>query len=370
MRILFNASKDTAHPNAGGSEVYMNTVMQGLHDRGHQVHLSAGGPVDRHDYGVSNGGGTFDQFLRSPVRLRQRRRNIDLVVDVANGMTFYSPLVFGGPTICMVHHIHTDMWADWFSPPVAAFGRVLERRAMPLAYRTSLFVAVSQSTSDELVKLGVDRHRIRLVHNATDVPERPAAPTNHTPLFVAVGRLVPHKRFHLLLERWPEIRAATGGRLVIIGEGPERPRLEALLSEGATLAGKVTDDQRNELLARATALVHPSYVEGWGLVVMEAAAQGTPSIGFDVPGMRDSIVAGSTGWLAGSLDHFVDLWLQTARRSDLAAAAGDAARTRAHQFGAETLVRSFESVALEAVNERVSVATKSILNVGRQPVQG
>lgn len=349
MRILFHSSRDLVHPNAGGSEVYMDHVMQGLHQRGHTVHLSVGRPAGKHLYQASESGGTFTQFPMSPLRLLRNRKKYDLVVDVANGMTYYSPLVRSGPTICLVHHIHTSMWSEWFSPPVAAFGRFLERRMMPLVYRKSTFVAVSDSTKDELVELGVASSNIEIVHNATLVPEVPVAEEDHEPLFVAVGRLVPHKQLHLLLEAWPKVRQQTGGRLVIVGEGPERTRLEGLLSDGASLLGKIPLAERDDLLARATALLHPSHVEGWGLVVMEAAAQQTPTIGFNVAGVRDSVRHGETGWLCDSMDEYTDRWIAVAEDRSSTTLAGKRAREWSENFGVARMVDAFEAVAVEVV---------------------
>ena len=50
-------------------------------------------------------------------------------------------------------------------------------------------------------------------------------------------------------------------------------------------------------MKRAWILLHPSVREGWGLTIIESASQGTPSIGYDVPGIRDSIIQGNTGIL-------------------------------------------------------------------------
>lgn len=349
MRILVNASRELANESAGGSEVYMDLVMRGLADRGHDVTLSAGGPVGERPYAVRSAGSTLGQFIKYPFWYLRHRRDFDLVVDVANGLTFYTPVFRRRATLCVVHHVHTEMWSEWFTPAVAAVGRFLERRMMPLLYRSTPFVAVSESTSAALQGLGVEEEQISIVYNATAVPTRPAAPTSATPLFVAVGRLVPHKRFHLLLEQWPEVRAATGGELVIIGEGLERDRLEPLLTDGARLAGRISEPERNRLLAEATVLLHPSYVEGWGLVVMEAAAQGTPSIGFDVPGVRDSVVDNDTGWICHDLDHLVKQWISVGLDPDLADRFGQAARERALTFGEDALVDSFEQAALAAV---------------------
>jgi glycosyltransferase involved in cell wall biosynthesis len=366
MKILVHASRELAHPNAGGSEVYVDHVLSGLVEMGHEVELVTAGPVGKRAYKTTAAGeGTLGQFVRAPLRLMGARRDVDVVVDVTNGMTFFSPLFSRKPTVNLVHHIHTQMWAEWFSPPVAALGRFLEARAMPWAYRESNFVTASESTQLELMRLGVKGDHVRIVFNSTDVPEEPVAPKDAEPLFVACGRLVPHKQFHLLLEQWPNVRKQTGGRLVIIGEGPERERLEGMLTEGAELAGKVTLEERDELFARATALIHPAYVEGWGLVIMEAAAQGTPAIGLDVPGVRDSIVDGESGWVCHDLNHMVKQWIATVTEPDDMPKFNQNARRRAQEFGVGRQVQDF-AAAIQAAVEREPVRRRQVW-FGRTP---
>ncbi len=67
---------------------------------------------------------------------------------------------------------------------------------MPAAYRHRLFVAVSPSTADALAGMGVDRSRIRIIINGTNLPDE-VGTESPEPLFVGLGRLVPHKRFDL-----------------------------------------------------------------------------------------------------------------------------------------------------------------------------
>jgi glycosyltransferase involved in cell wall biosynthesis len=77
----------------------------------------------------------------------------------------------------------------------------------------------------------------------------------------------------------------------VIGSGPEEARLRKRAGPGVTFLGRVPEDEKRERLGRAHALVATSVREGWGLVVTEAAASGTVAIGYDVPGLRDSIRA-------------------------------------------------------------------------------
>lgn len=350
MRIGFLSWRDLAHDRAGGSEVLVDRVARGLADRGHEVTLVSGGPVGDRPYRVVDGGGKFSQYLRSPLNHARHLAQHDAVVDVANGMTYYSPLWRRRATVCLVNHVHTDQWAQWFSPPVAAVGRSLEARAMPRTYRDTLFVAVSPSTAAALADLGIDADRVRIVPNGVDLPAAASAPPRAAePTFLALGRLVPHKRYDLMLRAWSRVQPRSGGRLLVAGEGPERERLEAMQVPGVELLGRVGEQRKAELLAEAWALVHPAMLEGWGLVVMEAAAHGTPTLGFWAPGVRDSVVHDETGLLVDDEDELVARWAELAEDDELRDKLGAGARRRAAEFGWDRTVERFEEVLEEAV---------------------
>ncbi len=349
-KILFLAWRDLANPLAGGSEVLVDHLARGLLAHGHDVSLLCAGPTAPRPYRVHDGGGRYTQYLRAPATYLRHFRDADLVVDVANGLSFFVPLWRRRPVVCLVNHLHSEQWRQWFPPPVAALGRSLERNAMPLAYRRHLFVAVSRSTAASLEAIGVDPERIRIVHNGTEAPEEWPA-EDLEPLFVCLGRLVPHKRIEVVLAAWERVRPIVGGRLVIAGEGPERSRLEALAGEGVTFAGQVSEAQKNDLLARAWMLLHPAMVEGWGLVVLEAAARRTPTVAFDVPGLRDSVLHERTGLLATSEATFVEHWVSLARDPVLRGRMGRRARDRAAQFSWSASTARFIAVAEEALQQ-------------------
>jgi glycosyltransferase involved in cell wall biosynthesis/SAM-dependent methyltransferase len=349
MRIGFLVWRELDHPRAGGSEVLVDHLATGLVERGHEVTMVSGAPVGERAYRTVDGGGTLDQFVRSPLNHARHLRDHDLVVDVVNGMAFFTPLWRRGASLCLVNHVHTEHWAQWFTPPVAAFGRALEAKAVPRAYRGNLFVAVSPSTAAALAELGVPEGDVRIVYNGVDLPDGPPLPTAPEPTFVALGRLVPHKRCDLLVRAWAKVQPTTGGRLVIAGEGPEADAIEALGVPGVELVGKVTEEEKHRLLSEAWALLHPASVEGWGLVVMEAAARATPTIGFWAPGVRDSVVHDETGLLVETEDELVARWLQLAADEELRFKLGTGARRRAEEFTWEQTVAGFEAVAEEAV---------------------
>ncbi|MPY54943.1 glycosyltransferase family 4 protein [Streptomyces acidicola] len=354
-RIVFLARRDLGNPAAGGSELLVDRLAVGLTRLGHQVTLLCGGPAAFREYRVVSAGGDLGHYLRAKSSFARQVGDCDLLVEVCNGMPYLAPLWHDGPTLCLVNHVHTELWNMRFGGPLAPaarLGRRLEHWALAGAQRGNLLVAVSPSTAHALREIGVERERIRVVHNGVEEPG-PRAERSPEPLFVAVGRLVEYKRIDLLLRLWERVRPVTGGRLVIVGDGPERARLERLAGPGVEFTGHVSEAEKHRLLCAAWLLLHPSAVEGWGLVVTEAAARETPAIAFDVPGLRDSVVDGETGVLAEGESSFAAAWCALALSTDRRALMGKAARERAGRFRWDHTVRQFRAVAAEAVRDWV-----------------
>jgi glycosyltransferase involved in cell wall biosynthesis len=279
----------------------------------------------------------------------RHHRRARVVVDVENGIPFFSPLWRRGPVVCLVHHVHGPQWRLRFGRRVAALGWFLERWVMPRVYRRSLFLAVSASTAAALADLGVPAARVRVVTQGIDVRAgaRAVAPSGE-PLFVALGRLVPHKGVDRLLTAWREVHPVIGGRLVVIGDGPELAALRAREEPGVELRGHVDEDAKWALLEQAWFLVHGAHHEGWGIAVMEAAAVGRPTIGFDVPGLRDSVVDGVTGILVQHEHALAAAWTALAQDPERCARLGAAALERARAHGWDDTLDRVAAVLDEA----------------------
>jgi glycosyltransferase involved in cell wall biosynthesis len=353
--VVFVAWRDLANPRAGGSEVLVDQLAKGVLAAGGRVTLLCGGETAERSYRVVRNGGMYTQFVRAPLAYWRQLRDCDLVVEVCNGMPFFTPLWCRRPTICLVNHVHTELWGMRFPAPLAAAGRFAESSLMPLAHRRNLFLTVSNSTAEALGQMGVPAERIRQICNGVVRPD-PLLPKSPEPLFLALGRLTDYKRIDLLLRAWERVRPVVGGRLVIAGDGPERARLQALAGPGVSFTGRVSEEDKHRLMCSAWLLLHPAVIEGWGIVIAEAAIRGTPAIGFDVPGLRDSVVNGKTGVLVKSEGQFAAAWAALVADPATRHSLGDLARVCAERLHWSAAVDDFSAIADEAIKWAASRA--------------
>lgn len=305
--------RDIRHSQAGGAEQYMHQISRRWVEAGINVtwftgrdaSQSASQTID--GVRIVRGGGTLSLYPHAALWLMRERSTFDAVVDCQNGIPFFSPLFVkrGVPVVQVVHHVHQEQFRTRFSPPMAMLGRYLESTAAKSIYGSRPIAAVSPSTRLELRKLGF-QGPIHIVPNGTiEVPDT-AGPRDPDPTITVVSRLVPHKRIDTLLGQVAvAARRIPRLRVEIVGEGPERLRLQQIamdlgLDSTVTFHGFVADEARNNLLNRAWMTMCTSDAEGWGCSVIEAAAWGVPCVALRVPGIRDSVIDGTTGWLVDS----------------------------------------------------------------------
>ncbi|MCC3778439.1 glycosyltransferase [Streptomyces sp. UNOB3_S3] len=310
--------RDGRHPQAGGAELYCEEVARQLHDAGVRVTYLTSRPqgaARREDTGfgaVVRGGGRFTVYAFVLLWLLRHRRSIDAVIDSQNGIPFFTPLVLRRrtPVVLLIHHVHQGQFALWFPRPVAGLGRWLEGRGSGMVYGRRAVCAVSPSTRAEIRRGLAVRGPVHFAPAGLDTPPPPTAPRHRAPAprVVCVGRLVTQKRVDRLVHAMPALRRELpGAELHIVGDGEAREGLTALVDElgvghCVVLHGRVSQEERDALVDSAWITATTSLAEGWGLSVMEAAAAGVPALAYDVPGLRDTVRDGVTGWLLGPDD--------------------------------------------------------------------
>jgi glycosyltransferase involved in cell wall biosynthesis len=311
-RVHMLAWRDLDDPEAGGSEIHADAVARLWTHAGIDVTMRtsgvAGGPrtVTRDGYRAIRAAGRHAVFPRAAVSEAIGRHGPrDGLVEIWNGMPFFSPLWARGPRVVFCHHVHAEMWRMVLPGWKARFGELIEFTVAPPVYRGSRIITLSESSKRELVDdLGLRDELITVVPPGIDTRFAPGAPKSERPLVVAVGRLEPVKRFHLLVDGLVELqRRHPGLEAVIIGEGSEREALEDRIARaGATgwlrLPGRVDDDELVATYQRAWVLASASAREGWGMTITEAAACGTPAVATRIAGHADALEHGVSGLLA------------------------------------------------------------------------
>jgi glycosyltransferase involved in cell wall biosynthesis len=322
----------------------------------HRTSAATGLPptARRHGYDVVRRGSRYTVFPRAAVaELTGRLGRSDALIEVWNGVPWFSPVWYRRPHMTILHHVHGPMWDQLMPPPFAGAGRLLEARLAPPFYRRTHTVTPSEATREELIELGFRPDLVTAVDNGVHPYFSPGDERAPRPTVVAVGRLAPVKRFGLLLDAIERARADVPDLQVrIAGEGPVRPDLERWIDEHdarhwARLLGAVPHEALRDEYRRAWLVASASLAEGWGLSLTEGAACATPAVATDIRGHRCSVIDGRTGVLVAPDElgpAIAALIRDPDRRSRLATAALARARTLTWDQSSLGVLRVFHRV--------------------------
>lgn len=170
-----------------------------------------------------------------------------------------------------------------------------------------------------------------ILYPPVDVPtELPVE--NREDYYLSVSRLISHKRVDLAVAACKRL----GKRLVVVGDGPERSKLEQMSDGSITFLGRVDDDKLRELYRKARGLIFPSY-EDYGIVPLEAQSWGAPVIAFGKGGSLETIQEGVSGIFFDRQD--VDAVVEAIQRFE----ASSFDPVKIHQWVSQFNVESFVS---------------------------
>jgi glycosyltransferase involved in cell wall biosynthesis len=319
-RVHVLAWRDLVDIEAGGSELHAARVLSLWAEAGIDITMrtsyAQGHPYTgtRDGYRIVRKHGRFMVFPTTVVsELLGSLGPRDGIIEIWNGVPFLTPVWARGPRSTWIHHVHRDMWEMVLEPGLAKAGKFFEHRIAPPLYRRTPIVTLSESSRTEIIEyLGLPASRVRVVPPGIDQRFHPSGDKSATPLVVAVGRLMPSKRFDDLIATMAEVRTRVPtAELVIVGDGYERPALEeqiALLGAQSwiRLAGRVSDEELLSLYRKAWLVASASIAEGWGMTLTEAAGCGTPSVATDIAGHRDSVAPNLSGLLARTPREFTE----------------------------------------------------------------
>lgn len=313
MRILWLSWKDIQHPQAGGAEVVTSELGKRFAQAGHDVILiTAGYPGAEHKsvidgYTVIRVGGRFSVYFQA---YRYIKRHLadwpDFVVEEINTIPFCSRLYLRHtPRLLFFHMLCREIWFYQLPLPASLVGYLLE--PLYLKFLSSeRTIAMSASTKKDLSRYGFHPKNTAVISEGIQLePLTKLVPDikYDKPTIVSLGSIRPMKRtldqvraFEIAKASMPTLQMKIAGD----GEGSYGKKVLAAIASSPykndiEYLGRISATEKSLLLQKAHLITVTSIKEGWGLIVTEAASQGTPAAVYDVDGLRDSVRDGKTG---------------------------------------------------------------------------
>ncbi len=328
MNVLVLNWRDIKHPEAGGAEVHFQQIFSRFVKNGHSVVLLTTRFPGSDRYDIQDGitvyrwAHTYIFNWEVPVLVKRilKRHAIDCIVDDVNKIPFFSPRWFPCvPCGVIFHHLFGSTIFSLAAYPLALYVLLLEKLSA-IGYGKTPCCTVSESTAQELIDLGFQKARIRIIENSVDTERYSPLPgiTKDPALIVYAGRLKKYKNVSMILDAIKRLNdSGRSLKLAIAGTGDDEDNLQAQvkrlgIDKNVEFYGFVEEEAKINLYRKAIVFVNPSRKEGWGITNIEAAACGTAVVANNVAGLRDSVRHDETGLLfqENDLNDFVNCLCQ------------------------------------------------------------
>ena len=226
---------------------------------------------------------------------------------------------------------------------------------------------MSASSEKDLKEYGFNKVSIVTVGVGT-TPLEKVGQKELEPTIVFLGRLKKHKLPDHALRAFALIKKELpSAKMWVIGEGDMHEHLKTMKIKDVVFYGHINDEPKFELLRKAHLLLVPSVREGWGLVVTEANAMGTPAMAYDSPGLRDSIIDGKTGILIKhkSPENLASSALTLLKNPNLLKMFSDKALAFSKQFSWDNTAAEFDKLIRQLVPEDEIHLEKTIESISK-----
>jgi glycosyltransferase involved in cell wall biosynthesis len=235
------------------------------------------------------------------LKSREVLKNQDdaIILENVNHIPFYTPIIYPrSQSISIIHHVaKSQLYME--APIIAPIIDMLERGISPLLYRNKLVIAPSKSTAAQLARLGYNR--VHVIPPGVDYEKLSEGSKRYAKkqyTIIYFGRIMKYKQIHHLIKALARVvEEIPDVRLTIAGKACSQQYLTQLyslidrlnLEKHVIIRVNVPEREKIRLLAEAQVYATATIQEGWAITVIEANACGTPAVGYNVPGLRDSI---------------------------------------------------------------------------------
>ena len=342
IKILALSWRDIKSKGMGGAEILTHEMFKGAIADGIEItHISPleeGLEQEEFIDGVRyiRRGNIFLVILYALKYYKQHRKEYDFVIDQCNTHRFFTPLwVERKKRIFFIHQLTREIWKINLRFPWSFLGETLETFFLRLN-RHDKTITVSESTKKDLIGVGFKSENIKIVPIGIkeELRGRTVEFGNYKePNFIYVGRYASYKGIDVAVRALGKLKDQyPNAKLWVVGKKNDEYIETVLLpiceeyslslgdsSENDIVTwGFVSDEKKEELQKNAKALVFPSIREGWGMIITEAGALGTPSITYDAPGTRDAVQYGKSGYLCiqNSVTELADKMIQCLKKEE------------------------------------------------------
>jgi glycosyltransferase involved in cell wall biosynthesis len=368
LSILFEVSRWGDDPRAAGGDVQGALYARLLARLGHEVtYLTSsysGAPRHRQVDGVDviRIGQPETLAARMWSYYRNHASSFDLVYTEAFGgarVPFCAPLYVRQPMLTAWYQLNTPVFRQQYGRAASVALGALEKLVARIHRRTTL-ITPSRARRADLIAFGFRPERVEVIPPFALTPDYEPTPiSGREPLIIWLGKLRRYKCVHDAIAAMPYVlRACPSARLVIAGrrddagyENELREQVKRLsLRDSVSFAFDLSETAKRELLRSARVMVLPSPIEGFGIVLLEAAAEGTPSVVSDgIP--VEVIEQGYNGLRVpfGDTEALGNALAQVITSRDLHDRLAAGAITRAQTYTESSLAARLQSVVSEAV---------------------
>lgn len=314
MKLLWCTWKDRKNPSAGGAEVVNEEIAKRFARDGHEVIFLVGGfegcsPEEKIDgYRVVRLGNRWSVYWKA---YRYYKKNLrgwaDVVIDEMNTVPFFCRFYVKEKNFLLAYQLCREIWFYEMPFPLSLIGYILEPVYLWML-RRSRVLTESESTKTDLQKYGFRKENISVFPIGLDI-----APLSEEaflkqqketkPTLLYFGSIRPMKRPHHVLRAFEIAKTKVPDLKFWIAGGGSGKYFTKLLREIETSKyredimyyGKCDVAKKLDLMQKAHLICVTSLKEGWGLIVTEAASQGSPAVVYNVDGLRDSVRDAETG---------------------------------------------------------------------------
>ena len=249
----------------------------------------------------------FSRQLLFPIPAVQQALNQKNRFDIVHGHIYTSSIVAslvgrirGCGIVSTIHGSYYDVWRQIRKNYLkAALYKSAERVIAPFITKLSdLQIHTDRAYAEKLLRWGAPTHKIHVIENGIDVTEYNPKKVKmdripkDKPIVMTVRRLGPKNGIEFFIKAAPLIHKETNAKFVIVGNGPDRQRLEKIASNTGssdliTFVGGIPHSEVPKYLATADIVLVPSLVEASSISMMEAMAMEKPVIASNIPGLRE-----------------------------------------------------------------------------------